>query len=110
MDSILSSVKKLLGIEEAYEHFDVDIILHINSAFSILAQLGAGPPEGFTINDSSAVWEDFFPNSVLLNMVKTYIFAKVKMLFDPPTSGATMESMTNMISEYEFRIRAEVDW
>ena len=104
MDSILTSIKKLLGITEGYEYFDVDIIIHINSVFSILSQLGVGPPEGFSIKDKDAVWSDFLPESPLLEFVKSYTGIKVKMLFDPPLTSSVIESNNRILSELEWRI------
>lgn len=109
MESILTSIKKLLGIGEEYEHFDTDLIMHINSVFSILTQLGVGPSEGFSISDDLAVWSDFIPEGQKLELVKSYMYLKVKLLFDPPSSSAVMESTNRMISEFEWRLNAMVD-
>lgn len=109
MDSILTSIKKLLGIAEEYEHFDTDLILHINSVFAVLTQLGVGPAEGFAIEDASATWSDFMPNDPRLNFVKSYIHSKVRLLFDPPLSSAVMESISRSISELEWRIQVAAD-
>ena len=110
MESILTSIKKLLGIAEEYEHFDNDIIMHINSVFMILTQLGVGPSKGFMITDSSASWDDFLPkDSEKLQAVKTYMYMKVRLMFDPPTSSAVMESMNRTISELEWRLNVAVD-
>ena len=109
MESILTSTKKLLGITEEYEHFDSDIIIHINSVFMILTQIGVGPSEGFFITDKTATWDDFIPTGKSLESVKSYMYMKVKLLFDPPQSSAVMESMKNMISEFEWRLNIEVD-
>ena len=110
MESILTSVKKMLGIPEDYEHFDADIIMHINSVLMILTQLGVGPSKGFVITDSSASWDDFLPEGgEKLQAVKTYIYMKVRLMFDPPTSSAVMESMNRMINELEWRLNAAVD-
>lgn len=110
MESILTSIKKLLGIAEEYEHFDNDIIMHINSVFMILMQLGVGPSKGFVIADSSASWDDFLPEGgEKLQAVKTYMYMKVRLMFDPPTSSAVMESMNRMINELEWRLNVEVD-
>lgn len=110
MESILTSIKKLLGIAEEYEHFDNDIIMHINSVFMILTQLGVGPSKGFVITDSSASWDDFLPEGgEKLQAVKTYMYMKVKLMFDPPTSSAVMESMNRMINEFEWRLNVAVD-
>ena len=106
MDSILTSIKKLLGIEEDYEHFDTDIIIHINSVFMILNQLGVGPSEGFMIEDKSTTWDEFLPDSTLatLSAVKSFVHLKVRLLFDPPSSSAVIESTNRLISELEWRL------
>ena len=109
MDSILNSIKKLLGISEEYKHFDPDLIMHINSVMSILTQLGVGPSEGFFINDETSTWDDFIEDNVNLDLVKSYMHLKVKLLFDPPLSSAVMESMNRMISEFEWRLNAEAE-
>lgn len=110
LESILTSIKKLLGIAEEYEHFDSDLIMHINSVFSILTQLGVGPENGFMITDKSAVWEDFIPNSGKLQIVKSYMHLKVKLLFDPPLGSAVIEAMNRQISEFEWRLNSAVDF
>lgn len=109
MESILTSIKKMLGITEEYTHFDQDIIMHINSVFMILTQLGVGPSEGFSIQDAYAVWTDFIPDTTKLESVKSYVYMKVKLLFDPPLSSAVTESMNRMISEFEWRLNVAVD-
>ena len=107
--SILTSIKKLLGVAEDYSEFDEDIITHINSVFLNLTQLGVGPEEGFMIEDDTAVWEDFIDDSIQLQAVKTYMYLKVKLLFDPPLSSSVTESFTRMIAELEWRLNAAVD-
>lgn len=109
MESILTSIKKLLGITEDYEHFDADIIMHINSVFMILNQLGVGPKEGFSISDETATWNDYLPDTTNLEAVKSYIHLKVKLLFDPPLSSSVMESMQHMISELEWRLNVQAE-
>lgn len=109
MESILTSIKKLLGITETYEHFDPDIIMHINSVFMILTQMGVGPAEGFIIEDETSVWSDFIPDTIKLESVKSYMYLKVRLLFDPPTSGIVTESMNRMISELEWRLNVAAD-
>lgn len=104
MDSILTSIKKLLGIVEEYEQFDADLIMHINSALMVLTQLGVGPAAGFSIKDDSAIWADFIPNDVMLEAVKSYVYLRVKLLFDPPLNSAVIESINRQISEYEWRL------
>ena len=107
--SILTSIKKMLGVAEDYTEFDEDIITHINSVFLNLTQLGVGPEEGFMIEDNTAVWEDFINDSIQLQAVKTYMYLKVKLLFDPPLSSSVTESFTRMIAELEWRLNVAVD-
>lgn len=109
MESILTSIKKLLGIVEEYENFDADLIMHINSVFSILTQLGVGPSEGFSIEDEMAVWTDFIPEKSKIELVKSYMYLKVKLLFDPPLSSSVIEAMNRQISEFEWRLNVAVD-
>ena len=109
MESILTSIKKLLGIAEEYEHFDADIIMHINSALMVLTQLGIGPSNGLIIKDKSTLWKDFISEDSNLELVKSYVCLKVKLLFDPPTSSAVTEAINKMISELEWRLNAAVD-
>jgi hypothetical protein len=109
MESILTSIKKLLGIAEEYTHFDADLIMHINSVFSILTQIGVGPAEGFSIKDESSVWGDFVPENSKLELIKSYTYMKVKLLFDPPLTSAVIESINRIISELEWRIQVAVD-
>ena len=104
MSSILNSIKKLLGITEEYTPFDTDIIIHINSVFSILNQLGIGPKGGFCITGDSEEWTDFLGEATLLEMVKTYIYLKVKLIFDPPLNSSVAASIEKNISEIEWRL------
>lgn len=110
MDSILTSIKKLLGIAEEYEHFDPDIVMYINSAFSVLTQLGVGPEEGFRIEDANKTWSEFLYDDPRLEMVRTYVYLKVKVVFDSTTlTSAVIESMNRQINELEWRINVTVD-
>lgn len=109
IDSILTSIKKLLGITEEYKHFDQDIITHINSVFLTLQQLGIGPIEGFTITDDTSIWTDFLDESPLLNSVKSYMYLKVRLLFDPPVSSSAIDSMNRIINEFEWRMNVQVE-
>ena len=109
-ESILTSIKKLLGIDAGYEHFDSDLIMHINSVFTILAQLGVGPANGFSISGKDETWNDFIakePNNFAL--VKSYMHLKVKLLFDPPLSSAVIESINKQISEFEWRLNVAAE-
>lgn len=110
MESILTSVKKQLGIAEEYEHFDVDLIMHINSVFMTLNQLGVGPSEGFRIEDKLNTWDEFIPSDDLkYEAVKSYIPLKVRLLFDPPDRSAVMEAYNRNISEFEFRLNVAAE-
>lgn len=109
MESILTSIKKMLGIAEEYTHFDADLIMHINSVLSILTQIGVGSSEGFSIKDENDVWEDFITEDSKLELVKSYTYMKVKILFDPPLISSVIESMNRIISELEWRIQVAAD-
>lgn len=107
MDSILTSIKKLLLIDEKYTQFDADIIMHINSAFMTLTQLGVGPSEGFSIEDASAEWTEFVEDVTKVQAIKSYIFLKVKLLFDPGSIGSsTLAAYERQIQEFEWRLNA----
>lgn len=109
VESILTSIKLLLGITEDYDYFDAQIITHINSVFMILTQLGVGPPEGFIINDKSNTWNEFIQDGKNLELVKSYVHLKVRTLFDPPSSSVVMESTNRMINEFEWRLNAAAE-
>lgn len=108
-ESILTSVKKLLGITEEYESFDADLIIHINTVFSILQQIGVGPDRGFSINDKSATWDDFVNDSRTLADIRSYMYMKVRLMFDPPTSSPLLDNMKQLISELEWRLSVAAD-
>ena len=108
MDSILDSIKKLLGITEEYKHFDPDIIMHINSAFFTLNQLGVGPDEPFKIEDNSDTWDDFVSGQDV-EAIKSYIGLKVRTLFDPPTNSSLLSAMNEQLKEFEWRLNVQVD-
>lgn len=108
-ESILTSIKKLLGITSEYDHFDTDLIMHINSVFFILRQLGVGPEEGFNITGNTETWSDYLEDVNKLSLVKTYIYLKVKLMFDPPQSSFVTEAINKQIAEYEWRLNVEVD-
>jgi hypothetical protein len=113
--SILISTKKILGIAEDYTVFDLDIITHINSAFSTLTQLGIGPADGFQIDDASELWTDFDPidDDRLYNSVKSYVFLRVRLLFDPPTTSYLIAAFEKQVQELEWRLstyREETGW
>lgn len=109
MESILTSVKKQLGIQEDYDHFDPDIIMHINTVLMFLTQIGVGPAEGFTIEDKTSTWTDFVPDMSKVEAVRTYVSLRVKLLFDPPLSSAVIEVINRSISEMEWRLLVAVE-
>lgn len=109
MESILTSIKKLLGIAEEYECFDSDIVMHINSVLMILTQLGVGPPEGFSIEDETTTWTDFVSDLTKVEAVKSYVYLKVKLLFDPPLTSSVIDSMTRTINELEWRLNVAAE-
>ena len=109
MESILTSIKKLLGIAEDYTAFDTDIMIHINSVFMILTQLGVGPANGFRITGAYETWEEFVSDGIVADAVKTYVYLKVRLLFDPPTSSAVMDAINRSISEYEWRLNVAAE-
>lgn len=110
MDSILTSIKKLLGITEEYTKFDDEITAHINSVFMILTQLGVGPSEGFAIEDDSASWDEFIDDPVKMQAVKSYMYLRVKLLFDSnSTPSSVIESMNRQISEFEWRLNVAAE-
>jgi hypothetical protein len=112
-NSILTSTKKILGIDENYTAFDADITMHINTVFTTLNQIGIGPASGFMIEDADAVWSDVINLELGLNAVKTYIYLKVKLLFDPPATSFHIAAMENQIRELEWRLntyREIRDW
>jgi hypothetical protein len=112
-DSILTSTKKILGLDDSYTVFDVDVMMHINSVFTTLSQLGIGPVNGFMIEDAEAVWEDFFGVDLNFNSVKTYVYLRVRMLFDPPSTSYHIVAIKEQIQELEWRLsshRESTQW
>lgn len=104
--SILQSTKKVLNIPEDYDVFDPDVIMHINSVFSTLHQLGVGPDEGFMIEDEIPTWNTFLGGDPRLNNIKTYVYLRVRLLFDPPTTSYMVDAVKEQIKELEWRINA----
>ena len=109
MESILNTIKKMLGLEADYDAFDTDIIVNINMVFNILLQLGVGPTEGFSITGPDEEWSDYIDDMRKLEMVKTYIYLKVKQIFDTGTSSALNNAIDNQIKELEWRLNVQVD-
>ena len=108
-DSILDNIKKMLGPSYDEESFDIDIIIHINSCFTTLRQLGIGPANGFRIASKDEVWSEFVANDEMLDSVKTYIYIKTNLVFDTHMSGAILESFEKQAKELEWRLNISVD-
>ena len=108
--SILTSIKKILGIYESDTSFDIDIMMHINTVFMILRQMGIGPAEGYSVTSSYDTWNDYLSNSSMLESVKTYVALKVRLIFDPPASSAIIEAMNRTINELEWRLNVQADF
>ena len=112
-NSILTSTKKILGIDDDYTAFDLDIITHINSAFVTLTQLGIGPTNGFMIEDATTTWDAFLGSDIRLNSVKSYVYMRVRLLFDPPTTSYLITALNEQLKELEWRLnvgREETEW
>jgi hypothetical protein len=109
IESILDATKRACGIVESYDAFDSEILLNINAAFAVLHQLGAGPVEGFSVEDSQATWDDFVEPGPLQNMVFQYVTMSTHHDFDPPTNATVLSSMENRIAQLESRISYYVD-
>lgn len=108
-DSILTSIKKLMGLTEEYDAFDQDILILINSVLFELEQIGVKAKEGFVLSDKTAVWSDYSDDDRLLNVLKPYIYMKTKLTFDPPTSSGALDSMNRIIDRFEWRINLYSD-
>lgn len=109
MESILNSIKKLLGVAPEYEQYDSDIIMHINSVLMTLTQLGVGPEDGYYITGNTEVWTELVAEAGTIEAVKSYVYLKVRLLFDPPSSGTLVESINRQASELEWRIRERAE-
>ena len=108
-ESILLTIKEMLGIPSEYSVFDSELMAYINSAITALRQIGAGPQNGFSINDEYATWSDYIDDMSMYENVKTYIYLKVRMMFDPPSSSFVLESFKNQAAEVEWRIYIQAD-
>lgn len=108
-DSILASIKKMLGLEDEYTPFDMDVIIHINTAFMTLCQAGIGPKEGFAVTDYNQTWSDFLTNKVMLGGVKTWVYLQVKMLFDPPTNSFVMDAYKTQADQILWRLNVQAE-
>lgn len=103
-ESILDSIKKLVGLDKDYDVFDTDIVMHINSAFFTLNQLGVGPPGGYSVTSDVETWDAFIGNDTRLNAVKSYVYLRVRLLFDPPANSFGISAMEKQVLEYEWRL------
>lgn len=103
-DSILKSIRKVVGVGPEDDSFDIDLIMHINSVLSILHQLGIGPDEGFMIENEVPTWAQFIGDEKTLNPVKSYVYLRVRLLFDPPQNSFLVTSMENQVKEMEWRL------
>ena len=108
-DSILMTIRKLVCGNPYADHFDTDLLVHINACFSILNQLGVGPENGFVVTDETQNWSSYIADNYILNMVKTYVTLKVKKIFDPPLTSSVLEAMDKEISQLEWRLNVAVD-
>ena len=108
-DSILMTIRKLVCGKPYADHFDTDLLVHINACFSILNQLGVGPENGFVVTDETQSWSSYIADNYILNMVKTYVTLKVKKIFDPPLTSSVLEAMDKEISQLEWRLNVAVD-
>lgn len=109
-DSILNTIKKLIGTDIDYGVFDIDLVVAINSAFMILNQLGIGPDKPYNITGPDETWKDFFGDEEVFALAKSYIYLRTKLLFDPPTSGVLHEAVERQISEFEWRMHIQADY
>lgn len=110
MESILTSIKKQLGIDKEYTQFDDEIIMHINSVFTTLTQLGVGPSTGFHIEDESSIWTDFVADMSKIYAIQTYVYMKVRLIFDPASlQSATLAAFERQIQEFEWRLNVAVE-
>ena len=109
MESILTSIKKSVNLEEDCVDYDTDIIMHINTVFSNLTMLGVGPSSGFRITDNKSKWSDFLGEDIRLENVKTYTSLRVRLIFDPPSSSAVIEAMKREIDKLEWLINVTAE-
>ena len=108
-DSIVATIKKMLGLTDDYTPFDMDVIVHINAAFMVLCQMGVGPKEGFQVTDYDQTWGEFLTNQVMLGGVKTYVYLYVKMLFDPPTNSFLMDAYKSQAEQILGRLNVQAE-
>lgn len=107
--SILETIKKLIGIDKDYGVFDIDLVVAINSSFTILNQLGVGPFKSFSISGPSETWSDFFGEDESIDLAKSYIYLRARLLFDPPETGVLHEAIERQIKEFEWRLMIQAE-
>ena len=108
-DSVLNTIKKLLGLDSEYTAFDTDVVVLINAALMILQQYGIVSKEGYAITDATDKWSDFIPSDKMLQGVKEYVYLRVKMVFDPPPNSFVMEAYDRMMNELEWRLKEQME-
>ena len=108
-ESILKTIRKMIGLPVDCSDFDTDLIIHINSAFSTLKDLGAGPSEGYKISGEDNTWSEFIGDNIDLEKVKNYVYLKTRLIFDPPQSSSVLDAYKQEIKELEWRINVAVD-
>lgn len=106
-DSILNSIKKALGVGTDYDPFDAELIMHINSVFATLHQIGCGPQTPFFITSADDVWSSFTSEKNTAQSVKTYVYAKVKLIFDPPPNSFGIKAFEDICKEFEWRLNVQ---
>lgn len=108
-DSILATIKKMLGLDDGYTPFDTEILVHINAAFMTLCQMGIGPKEGYNVTDYDQTWSNFLVNQVMLGAVKTWVYLQVKMMFDPPTNSFVMDAYKTQADQILWRLNVQAE-
>lgn len=108
-DSILATIKKMLGLDDGYTPFDTEILVHINAAFMTLCQMGIGPKEGYNVTDYDQTWSNFLVNPVMLGAVKTWVYLQVKMMFDPPTNSFVMDAYKTQADQILWRLNVQAE-
>ena len=103
-ESILKTIKQLIGCPDDFEQFDLDLIVHINLAFATLTHIGVGPKEGYRITGADNAWSEFEDDAQKLSLIKDYVYIKTRLLFDPPISGSLMDSLKEQLKEMEWRL------
>ena len=110
MESILDTIKQLLGIPADDDSFDTDVKVNINAAIFTLSQIGIGPSNGYIVTSNTQMWNDYIGSSLInLEGVKNYIYLKTKLVFDPPTNSTTIQAINDSLKELEWRMQLAVE-